>query len=191
MCSTQGKSLIEACQGTLQTHVPPSFDVNGIPFNSGISADGNLGPATLAGIVNVCQQLSAPLWITAGLMADFNRCVDSRGNTVPSQRNTPLSWATMNALIWLAAHPTLPPEAITVPHDIVPVRFAVPAPDDGSVVSEINCVLSADVTGPSVGGTSGGGPTPVAAPSGASSSVPLFVGLFAILALAAGKKGRK
>jgi hypothetical protein len=186
VCQSQGRTIVQQLQREILADVPLAFIVDGAGFTrSSITADGNFGPNTFAGLRRMLEDRDVPASIQETVLADYNR-LGPAGHVAAGGRGVPVSVATMACVIWMAVHRNMPWSSLMVPSDIIPIRFAVDAPSDGTNNGVVDCVDETRL-GVAPGYTPGPGPspeTPVAASAAGDDSM-TSLAIAAVVALGA------
>ena len=180
LCSTQGFTLI----GLAQQQLMSSGRV--------LSVDHNFGPESLRAVIDWLPTVAADATFVDQVRADYAR-LTLNDVTRPAMRGVPVSFPTMQAIIWIATAPDQQLVSLNVPRTIEAVRFATAAPDDGAAGGDVSCAPMSSIagTGAGTGAVASGGPAAAGGTAAAGSSLLVFVAGFAALALLASGKSTK
>lgn len=201
VCETQGRTALVREQGILIADLPIVFTVDGTLYRrASIGADGNLGPATLAGTYWYLEnRLDTPTAMLQGVLNDLRRLTAS-GSTRTGARGQPVSLQTQQAVLWIGIHRTLmAADAVILPDDIITWRFAIEAPNDGADAGLVTCTLESELTaGGSRDNASPGGsgdtalnPPDVGGESGGDDWLAILLALGLVAAASSDQRGKK
>jgi len=183
VCETEAATFITELQRMLVEILPITFVVDGTAYARGsIPVGHEFGPASFAGLRRAADDLDVPSDVQLTLRTDFQRLVTPAGTARTGSRGQPVSLATQAVAIFVAVHRNLPWTALSVPTDMITMRFDLAPPPSGGGI--ITCAPESEYAGRAGAGTpasSPGAPAPAASGGTGIGAIVFALGLVLVL----------